>query len=202
MGQNKVDAVKAGADSASVAVEPEARLRRRELLKGVAGGSALLAAVQPIETLAQTQTVILKANGQRCSISGMQSAGASVKPAHVICGGYSPGYYQFPQRWRLFDAGPRYYVLVNGIKYYTNTPAKTLFTKFAGASTTTLIQILPPGVSSADEVHWLTALLNAQNSVALGLNYPYTTTQIMQFYNSTGTTYTDALAFFKTLENL
>lgn len=194
---------------------------RRELLKGVAGGSALLAAVRPIETLAQTTGVTIigggPLQGKRCSISGMQSLGASIKPGGVTCGGYSPGYYQTASRWGLFDnttpASPpsttnRYYVFVGGVKYYTNTPCTTLFSLPTGSSTRgllgtfNLIDILGagPGPNNTDESHWLAALLNAQNSALLNLNYPYTTSEVIGFYHLSGTPYTNAMNFFRAME--
>ncbi len=199
---------------------PDRAVSRRELLKGVAGGSALLAAARPIETLATTAVTVIRGGplaGKRCSISGMQSLGASIKPGGLTCGGYSPGYYQWANRWGLFDnttpASPpsttnHYYVLVNGVKRYTNSPAANLFTGPSGSTsrgtlgTFNLIDILGsgPGPNDADECHWLCALLNAQNTAALGLNYPYTTTEVIAFYHLSGTAYTDALNFFKNME--
>ena len=209
-----------GANAPEVNVDSgRAALSRRQLLKGVATGSVALASIRPIETLAQAGPVIVKPNGQICSISGMQSTGASVKPGTVVCGGYSPGYYQTASRWRLFDSISgvnQYYVLVGGVKYYadkfgsTPTLAVSLFSSPTGSTTRSLLaswglrDILGsgPGPNNVDEAHWLTALLNAQNSSTLNLNYPYTTAQIIALYHSTGATYTNALAFFKTMENL
>lgn len=174
------------------------RLSRRHLLKGIAGGSAALAAARPIESLA-TPSPILKVTGTNnvCTVSGMQSAGTSPRPGTSYCGGKGPSYYSNPANW---PNGAGMFV-INGLTYRSNylvknanDPSKppTIFGKYTDTTKTYL------GLMSltVDETYWLCAIFNA---LKFGITqYPYTPSEILAMYNSSGSTYSNALGFFKT----
>src|SRR5437867_1070846 len=71
--------------------------RRRILLKGIGKGSAILAAAAPIKTLASTPSVT--ANGQICTISGVQSAVHSQQTHLPTCAGKKPSFYSTIANW-------------------------------------------------------------------------------------------------------
>src|SRR5437762_14094568 len=71
--------------------------RRRVLLKGIGKGSAILAAAAPIKTLASTPSVT--ANGQICTISGVQSGAHSRATNLPTCAGKNTTFYSNLANW-------------------------------------------------------------------------------------------------------
>ncbi len=180
--------------------------RRRQLIKSLGKGAAVIAAVAPIQTLAQG-TVLLTTDWRRCSVSGMQSGAHSRKPdSYLTCGGYSPGWWQqkndngTPKNW---PSGAIW-----------NNSYKTVFPK---ASLPPLVICTGNGNSqvcalgkepslwevmsyngqgnykSTDMFHWIGAWLNG---FGRAYNFPYTNDQIAALYDDE-TTRADALALIK-----
>lgn len=159
-----------------------ANARRRILLKGLGKGSAALAVVVPIQTLAAT-TII--GGTKLCTVSGVQSNVGSQNPGvQTFCSGYQPNHYATLANWPATTT-------VDGITFTQTTPFNVVF---SSGVTTELLAILTNSPLS-DEAVWVTALLNAINPASV--NFPYTPTQVRAFYIGGGQLATDALAFFR-----
>lgn len=157
--------------------------RRRQLIKSLGKGAAVIAAAAPIQTLAQG-TVLLTEDWRRCSVSGMQSGAHSRKPdSYLICGGYSPGW------WQQNQNQPR-----------KNWPAAVLWANsykivFPKANLNPL-NGNPPNLwevmthkgqgnyKSTDMFHWVGAWLNGHQQHN---NFPYTSAQIAALYDDENT---------------
>lgn len=166
--------------------------KRRQLLKTVSGGAALLAAASPIRALANTSSCT-----NPCSISGMQSAHHSVKPGDCArqCGGYSPGWWG-----QSTDQ-------CNSAGVCTKIPKRTWPTDYTKPVNSVLINsslsislfelMYNPMYANSDERHWICAWLNAQTPPP-GYEFPYTTSEVINFYLGIGPySYDIALKFFK-----
>ena len=147
--------------------------RRRMLLKGIGKGSALLAAAAPIKTLASTASVT--ANGQICSVSGVQSAVHSQSTSLPTCGGKGPAFYATISNW---PSGDTTYTV--GSKTFNKT---TKFNALFGTgSTSNLMNILKQSPVPA-EGHWITALLNAIKPPSTYV-FPYSAQEVLDLYAS------------------
>ena len=184
------------------------RLARRRLLLSTVTGSAVLLSASPIKALAQTCST------QQCSISGMKSANHSFKPGECeeLCGGYSPGWWMQEKSDGNNGQGggqgnnkssenssseivPRndwpisYQLLTNTI--FTKS---TLVTK--SGKSPSLFEVMR-NYANTDERHWICAYLNSM-SPPPGYKFPYTPSQVLNFYFETGPhSASDALRFFK-----
>lgn len=198
------------------------QLRRRQLLKGLGKGSAVVVAAAPIKTLAVTQSVTQ--NGLMCTVSGVGSAAHSTGGSLPQCGGLTPGYYKTPSHW------PGYYVSYNKNKAkitYTNPGGgtATIYENFTAApnglssggplnnssTTDTAFNAIFGGGSSAGifyillnqaptaEFHWIAAFLNAV-AYASGpwskppYVFPYSPAEVLKLYTNNNT---NGLSFFK-----
>lgn len=175
--------------------------RRRELLLGAAKGSGiLLAGATPVKALASGTTCTspkAPAPQIRCGISGMASGIGSKDTIHMVCEGYSPGWWgqeddNKPKHW---PAGCDYRE-----KYDVKFGKETL--RRHDGSVPTLFQVMKGSrhnhFSSTDTFHWICAYLNALSGGPIG-NFPYTAAEVLEFYNGTGKySYDQALTFFKT----
>ncbi len=195
--------------------------RRHALLVGLGRGSAIVAAVTPIKTLAGTQSVT--ANGKLCTVSGVGSAVHSSTTIVTTCGGLSPGWYKTPDHWPYYSS----YVNNNVTKYKStfsvikpsggsvtvtvkftvtnnngSTPGganDTAFSAIFGGGSSNGIFYILKNQASSDEFHWIAALLNAVFFAGGGWPqspkvYPYTPTEILNLYT---TNYEAGLAFIK-----
>jgi hypothetical protein len=193
----------------------EVATRRRMLLQSVGKGSAVLAAVTPITTLASTNS--LTANGLICTVSGVGSAAHSKSTTLPTCGGLSPGYYKTPSHWPGYNAtknkASNTVTKPNGttctFRQNFNTAPNGLnpggaddtsfATVFGGGSTAGMFYILK-NQAPTDEFHWIAALLNAVMYATTGswpkspYVFPYTPTEVLSLYS---TDYAAGLAFFK-----
>lgn len=158
----------------------DALARRRMLLKSLGKGSAMVAAVVPLQSLANS-TALLTRNGLRCSVSGMQSGVHSKAPtSSVVCGGYSPGW------WGQSDDGivprrpwPSGYPAMACTAKFTQTGYDDPGVNFVGK---TLFKVMSdPGFSSTKTRHWICAFLNGFYQSAN--RFPYTGQEILDFYN-------------------
>ena len=179
----------------------ESLARRRALLRGLGKGSAALALVVPIQTLAVTTIV---GGTKLCTVSGVQSNVGSHHPGTVTtCQGNSPTYFQTLANWPGVSSSTpsRKTNTVDGITF---TQVSTFAFVFGSGSSTALKDILaaasppspPPTQTTLDEAAWVTALLNALKNTS-GFNFPYTPSQVRAFYTGGGTLKVQALAFFQ-----
>jgi len=202
------DSVDDSNQAASKDVLVNDRLARRRLLLSTVTGSAVLLSASPIKALAQTCST------QQCSISGMKSANHSFKPGECeeLCGGYSPGWWMQEKSDGNNGQGggqgnnkssenssseivPRndwpisYQLLTNTI--FTKS---TLVTK--SGKSPSLFEVMR-NYANTDERHWICAYLNSM-SPPPGYKFPYTPSQVLNFYFETGPhSASDALRFFK-----
>lgn len=174
----------------SRAMSSEALARRRMLLKGLGKGSAALAVVVPIQTLAAT-TII--GGTKLCTVSGVQSNVGSHNATgqQSECSGYQPSHYVTLANWPGFSATTGTATnIVDGITFTETTPFSTVF----GAGVATPLLDILINSPSSDEAVWVTALLNAISN-PVGFNFPYTPTEVRAFYSSPQAA--QALAFFQ-----
>ncbi len=179
--------------------------RRRALLEGLGKGSAIIAAVTPIKTLAITSSAT--ANGKMCTASGVGSAVHSTATSVPTCGGLSPGWYKTPSHWPSYNATSKQSSFVVGSKTITElfgagkSPGvldvdPAFNTIFSGGSGKGIFYILKNNANSA-EFHWIAALLNAVFYSGGGWPkapyvYPYTPAEILNLYtnnNAAGLTF-------------
>lgn len=178
---------------------PDAMARRRMLLKSLGKGSSVIAAAAiPMHTLATTRSLSLTStDGKRCTISGTMSGVHSKETITAVCGGLSPGYYHKIEHWPNYISSTGIATNYTGSKTFTQN--STFTGVFGGSSSIgnmTLIAIMN-NKQSSDEFHWIAALLNSL-SASKAVNYPYSPTEVIGFFNSSsGTIYTNALNFFK-----
>ncbi len=161
------------------------RLARRRLLLSTVTGSAVLLSASPIKALAQTCST------QQCSISGMKSANHSFKPGECEeqCGGYSPGWWGQKEN----SGGEIVPRRTWPIPYQTLT--NSIFTK-CGYSVSLFEIMRNSKYADTPERHWICAYLNSM-SPPPGYKFPYTSSQVLNFYLETGPyPASDALKFF------
>ena len=187
------DAVDDSNQAASKDVLVNDRLARRRLLLSTVTGSAVLLSASPIKALAQTCST------QQCSISGMKSANHSFKPGECeeLCGGYSPGWWGQEETNSSGEIVPR---RTWPIPYQTLT--STIFTRSSirtkSGNSPSLFEIMRNSkYARTTERHWICAYLNSM-SPPPGYKFPYTPSQVLNFYFETGPhSASDALRFFK-----
>lgn len=185
--------VEGGEMNAEANSEALARLsRRRALLRGLGAGSAALAAVTPIKSLAFTASVTGTPNGKLCSISGTQSGAHSSTTITAVCGGRNPDYYKLLQNWPNYDSVAENCSFSNGTKSFKKG-AKFSAVFGSGSSEKGVFRIVKDTPRS-DEAHWIVALLNA-NITKAGYVAPYSPAEVVTLYSSPDQP--AALAFFK-----
>lgn len=176
----------------SVSSSVNALARRRMLLASLGKGSAAVALVVPIQTLAATTIV---GGTKLCTVSGVQSnVGSKPLGTPTTCQGNSPTYFQTLANWRGYAATPNpptASFMVDGLNFTNNSKFGDVFT---GGGNTKLDTVL--NTPTSDDAAWVTALLNAVKNRS-GFNFPYTPSQVRAFYNGGGTLKAQALAFFK-----
>ena len=167
----------------------ESLARRRALLRGLGKGSAALALVVPIQTLAVTTIV---GGTKLCTVSGVQShVGSHPLGTVTTCQGNSPIYFQILVNWPGYSSPPpRASFSVDGLSLTNKSNFGLVFTGGAITNLDTVVLSTP----TSDEAAWVTALLNALKNT---YNFPYTPSQVRGFYNGGGTLKDQALAFFK-----
>ena len=174
---------------ASVSPSVSALARRRMLLTSLGKGSAAVALVVPIQTLAATTIV---GGTKLCTVSGVQSnVGSHGTKPPVTCQGNSPTFFQTLANWPGYTATPKPLATftVDGILLTNNSKFSDVF---PGGANTKLDAVL--NTPSSDDAVWVTALLNALKNT---FNFPYTASQVRAFYNGGGPLKAQALAFFK-----
>src|SRR5437762_2554474 len=159
--------------------------RRRVLLKGIGKGSAILAAAAPIKTLASTPSVT--ANGQICTISGVQSGAHSPATNLPTCAGKKARFYSTIANW---PNGDTTYPIDAAHSFSKVTKFNALF---GGGSTSNLMNILKDS-SVPPEAHWIAALLNGIKAPA-GYVFPYSAQEVLALY--AGPQQAAALVFFQ-----
>lgn len=167
--------------------------RRRVLLKGLGKGSAALAVVVPIQTLA-ANTII--GGTKLCTVSGVQSnVGSHNTGTQTTCSGYQPSHYATLANWPGYSSSPaRATNTVDGITFDETAYFNTVFGGGSSSSNAAkLLTIVTSGSPEPEQV-WVTALLNAIKN-PVGFNFPYTPTQVRAFY--AGPQAAQALAFFR-----
>lgn len=190
--------------------------RRRALLKGLSGGSALVAAAVPIKSLANSTSVT--ANGKMCTVSGVGSSTHSFTGQQSVCGGMSPGYYKTPSHWPNYSATTNQSVfnvdLPNGNTFQVtetfpdgngsspgNSSTDPSFSSIFGSGSGNGLFFIMKNEAPTDEFHWIAALLNAVFYATTGSwplpskVFPYTPKEIISLYQ--GNNRAAALAFLK-----
>ena len=164
--------------------------RRRMLLASLGKGSAVVALVAPIQTLAVTTIV---GGTKLCTVSGVQSnVGSHPLGTVTTCQGNSPFYFQTLANWPGYNSSTSVATFtVDGQTFTNNSQFKDLFTPGVGTKLDTVLN-----TQTSDDAAWVTALLNALKN-RTGFNFPYTPSQVRAFYNGGGTLKDQALAFFK-----
>lgn len=161
--------------------------RRYVLLKGIGRGSAILAVAVPIKTLASTPS--MTANGQICTISGVQSAAHSQATQLPTCAGLKPAYYADITKWPNYSDSHAKNAVGS-----TNFDENSKFLDvFGSGSNNKLLFLLKKDPSSA-ESHWIAALLNAIKPPPSYV-FPYSPDEVVALYNSAQQS--AALDFFK-----
>lgn len=154
-------------------------IRRRVLLKNIGKGAAALAATVPVQTLAQG-TALLTTDGNRCSVSGMQSGVHSQSPdSSVICGGYSPGWWQQNNN----EKAKNWPQSVNPDASYKSVFPKASLPKLNGVDPTLWEVMSHNGqgnYKNTDMFHWIGAWLNG---VEQRNNFPYNNVEIAALYD-------------------
>ena len=175
---------------ASVSPSVSALARRRMLLASLGKGSAAVALVVPIQTLAATTIV---GGNKLCTVSGVQSnVGSHPLGTPTTCQGNSPTFFQTLANWPGYTATPKPLATftVDGILLTNNSKFSDVFPGGANTKLDTVL-VNTPG---SDDAVWVTALLNALKNT---YNFPYTASQVRAFYNGGGPLKAQALAFFK-----
>lgn len=177
----------------SVSSSVSALARRRMLLSSLGKGSAAVALVVPIQTLAATTIV---GGTKLCTVSGVQSNIGSKPPGTpTTCQGNSPTFFQTLANWPGYSATPpppTATFVVDGITLTNNSKFNEVF---PGGVSTQLDKVLL-NTPTSDNAVWVTALLNALKNRS-GFNFPYTPTQVRAFYTGDPVLKVKALAFFK-----
>lgn len=175
----------------------DASERRRQLIKSLGKGAAVIAAAAPIQTLAQG-TVLLTNDGKICSVSGMQSGAHSRKPeGAATCGGYSPGWWQqekvdgTPLNW------PSSVMWNNSYKTVFPNASLPLLVICTGSGKNevcatgrepSLWEVMSyngnGNYKSHEMFHWIGAWLNGFEQK---YNFPYTSEQIKALYDDSNT---------------
>ena len=158
----------------------ESLARRRALLRGLGKGSAALALVVPIQTLAVTTIV---GGTKLCTVSGVQShVGSHPLGTVTTCQGNSPTYFQTLANWPGYTLSPppTHASFTVGNSLLTNS--SKFSDVFTGGVGTPLDKVLA-NTATSDNAVWVTALLNALKNRA-GFNFPYTPSEVVAFYTN------------------
>ena len=152
--------------------------RRRMLLASLGKGSAALALVVPIQTLAVTTIV---GGTKLCTVSGVQSlVGSHPLGTPTICQGNAPTYFQTLANWPGYNPSTKVATFTVGNSNLTNN--SKFSDVFTGGVGTTLDKVLA-NTQTSDNAVWVTALLNALKNRA-GFNFPYTPSEVVAFYTN------------------
>lgn len=183
---------------AGLGLSTAAVARRRMLLKSLGKGSAVVAAAAvPMQSLAAIGTLSVNSvDGKRCTISGTMSGVHSKETTTALCGGYSPGRYKKIENWPGYsptNIDPTIFITGGTGSFTKNTSFNALF----GAGLTIGLLTIMNNNANSDEFHWIPALLNG-TAGSLAVNFPYTAKQVIDLYQTGGSTRFDALTFFKT----
>lgn len=153
--------------------------RRRMLLASLGKGAAVAAAVAvPMRSLAALS--VTRVDGKRCTISGTMSGVHSKETITATCAGLKPSTYDVSTLWPG--------------KVNKKAAFNTVFT--SSSVTTTLIDIVQTAPTS-DNAYWIAAYLNAQTGSPAS-NFPYTPTEVVNFFNGPNIIKGSALNFFIT----
>lgn len=185
------DAERIGVSGGTSSDRSRVASRRYVLLKGVGRGSAILAtAAVPIKTLASTPS--MTANGQICTISGVQSGAHSQATQLLTCAGLKPAYYADIKKWPNYSptTNPQAKNAVGGTDFDENSKFSDVF---GSGSNHQLLFLLNKDSSSA-ESHWIAALLNAIKPPPSYV-FPYSPGEVVDLYKSVQQS--AALDFFK-----
>ena len=185
-----------GADGAL----PQDKLeRRRMMIRTISGSATLLAAASPLKALASTTSC----STNKCSLSGMQSANHSLRPGETVhqCGGRSCNWWG-----KTWSNIPSCKPTNNWPIDHTCHVGTVLLHCSRDISSISCFELMGNSkYSGRDEQHWLCAYLNAkayeQGFGPAGCEYPYTSTQILNFCHGIGVgsyTSADYLNFCKT----
>jgi hypothetical protein len=173
--------------------------RRRLLLKGLAKGGVVAAAAAPV----LANATVLTSTGHLCTVSGTMSAVRSVTGGSTsTCGGHAHTKYCSKPEWPDYNATTntncQFVCSGSGKTIHAGTsPACNFSYVFGGGTANSLWNILNGTAGTADERAWIAALLNARKFQIKnpGMNYPYSTAQVIAFYSSANAA--NALAMFK-----
>ncbi len=192
-------------DEAVPAIAGDALARRRLLLKGLGKGSAAVAVLVPIQTLAAIEPL----SPRLCTVSGVQSNVGSGRTGGTTtnCSGYAPSHFATLANWPGFTPGPGN--SAGSASFQVGTQTYTDATRFNAifgntGSNTKLLDVFTLSTSSASEKVWAAALLSAVKKLLLGLGptqigsagyFPYTPAEVVALFTSARKV--DAEAFFK-----
>ena len=177
--------------------------RRRLLLKGLGKGSAVVAVLVPIQTLATPFPPAVRL----CTVSGVQSNVGSGRTGGTTtnCLGYAPSHFAVLANWPGYVAGPPASgsFLVVG-RAAPVTDSSTFASVFGSGSSTTLLNVFTSSAASASEKIWAAALVTSAKKLAMGLGptaitmpgyFPYTPDEVLALFSSPNKA--AAEAFFK-----
>lgn len=167
------------------AMTGEALARRRALIKGLGKGSAVVAAVVPIQSFAVPAIQITHAN-TLCTLSGQMSNVLSrALTSTVFCEGYPPAHYfipsinkELPIDWPALDAS---------VSKFRDV--------FGGSDNTKLITYL---IAGGNQAYWIAAYFNAKHVELLSKSFafPYSSAEVIAQFN--GPDAAAYLLFYKT----
>lgn len=198
MGTEKIEAKESSAVKEVMSLS--AIDRRRALLRGVGKGAAVLGATVPLKALATLPSgSVFTYNGTgtatqiRCGISGMTSGVHSRDITTTQCMGYSPGWWG--QENNQSPGVPRRtWPVPYNVPYTDKFPTEVLAT--INGRVPTLFEVMNlPTYSNSTTRHWIGAYLNAMGGAPSSWNFPYSGQRILNFYNGTDPTYTNAQAY-------
>ncbi len=190
----------------AAAVAGDTLARRRLLLRGLGKGSAVVAALVPIQSIAAIQF-----GPQLCTVSGIQSNVGSGRTGGttVNCQGFNPSHFLILSNWPGYVQGngnsPGSASFLVGAT--TRTNSSRFDAVFGSGSNTQLDNLFignNPSAQTLSERVWAAALLSAVKKLAAGLGptasatlgyFPYTPTEVIDLYNSNRKI--EAEAFFK-----
>lgn len=160
------------------------------LVKGLGKGTAALAVVTPIQTLAAPNLKRL------CTVSGMQSNVGSGRTGVNTdqCKGYAPSYYADLAHWPNTNGGPP--TNPNSMVGAVNVNKDATFISIFGTGSSIGLLTILTATPTSDEAVWVTALLNGIKQPA-GFLFPYTGSQVIAYYNSPNPDKSNAFTLFK-----
>lgn len=186
-------------DDAVPAMAADAVQRRRMLLKGLGKGSAVVAMVAPIQTLAAINPL----PNRLCTVSGVQSNVGSGRTGGTLatCEGFSITYFNTLSNWPNYqgngngNSGSSTFT-VGGLSRTQNSSFSAVF---GSGSNTSLFQVITQNNASASEKIWVAAMLSAvkKSGITYGqLGYfPYTADEVVALFQSSRKA--EAELFFK-----